>query len=211
MIGSPTNNNCQTYHHQSQQNSNKSSQLAVNQNHSLLNGIDLGPCNLSQSSLNKFTSLTPSSPTPMSFNLTGNSIDMHPYEIWSNGNPISSVNNQQNLSNSLNSSNGLTNLTGQDQNGEMANENLSSLDGFSPLGQHLPMASRSNSSTLKRQKMIYHQKFGEFGVLEGQFTEPSGVAVNSQGDIIVADTNNHRIQVFDSNGSFDQTQSKVFR
>ena len=38
-------------------------------------------------------------------------------------------------------------------------------------------------------------KFGEFGVLEGQFTEPSGVAVNAQNDIIVADTNNHRIQV----------------
>ena len=36
--------------------------------------------------------------------------------------------------------------------------------------------------------------------LEGQFTEPSGVAVNGQGDIIVADTNNHRIQIFDSNG-----------
>ena len=38
-------------------------------------------------------------------------------------------------------------------------------------------------------------QFGEFGVLEGQFTEPSGVAVNAQNDIIVADTNNHRIQV----------------
>lgn len=50
-------------------------------------------------------------------------------------------------------------------------------------------------SQIKRQKMIYHCKFGEFGVMEGQFTEPSGVAVNAQGDIIVADTNNHRIQV----------------
>ena len=28
-----------------------------------------------------------------------------------------------------------------------------------------------------------------------QFTEPSGVAVNAQNDIVVADTNNHRIQV----------------
>ena len=51
-------------------------------------------------------------------------------------------------------------------------------------------------SQIKRQKMIYHCKFGEFGVIEGQFTEPSGVAVNAQGDIIVADTNNHRIQVY---------------
>ena len=51
-------------------------------------------------------------------------------------------------------------------------------------------------SQIKRHKMIYHCKFGEFGVLEGQFTEPSGVAVNAQNDIIVADTNNHRIQVW---------------
>ena len=66
-----------------------------------------------------------------------------------------------------------------------------------------------NSATLlpiksqcKRQKMIYHCKFGEFGIMEGQFTEPSGVAVNAQNDIIVADTNNHRIQIFDNEGRF---------
>ena len=57
-------------------------------------------------------------------------------------------------------------------------------------------------SQIKRQKMIYHCKFGEFGVMEGQFTEPSGVAVNAQNDIIVADTNNHRIQIFDREGRF---------
>ncbi|MFH4973427.1 hypothetical protein AB6A40_000136 [Gnathostoma spinigerum] len=57
-------------------------------------------------------------------------------------------------------------------------------------------------SQIKRHKMIYHCKFGEFGVMEGQFTEPSGVAVNAQNDIIVADTNNHRIQVFDKEGRF---------
>uniref|UniRef100_A0A0K0D6I7 Brain tumor protein n=1 Tax=Angiostrongylus cantonensis TaxID=6313 RepID=A0A0K0D6I7_ANGCA len=57
-------------------------------------------------------------------------------------------------------------------------------------------------SQISRQKMIHHCKFGEFGVMEGQFTEPSGVAVNAQGDIVVADTNNHRIQVFDKEGRF---------
>lgn len=57
-------------------------------------------------------------------------------------------------------------------------------------------------SQIKRQKMIYHCKFGEFGALEAQFTEPSGVAVNAQNDIIVADTNNHRIQIFDKEGRF---------
>ena len=48
---------------------------------------------------------------------------------------------------------------------------------------------------LKRQKMIYHMKFGDYGTDEGHFTEPSGVAVGSLGQIIVADTNNHRMQV----------------
>jgi tripartite motif-containing protein 2/3 len=32
-------------------------------------------------------------------------------------------------------------------------------------------------SQIKRQKMIYHCKFGEFGVMEGQFTEPSGISL----------------------------------
>lgn len=57
-------------------------------------------------------------------------------------------------------------------------------------------------SQIRRQKMIYHQRFGEFGMREGQFTEPSGVATNAQDDIIVADTNNHRIQIFDKEGRF---------
>uniref|UniRef100_A0AC35TS00 E3 ubiquitin-protein ligase TRIM33 n=1 Tax=Rhabditophanes sp. KR3021 TaxID=114890 RepID=A0AC35TS00_9BILA len=57
-------------------------------------------------------------------------------------------------------------------------------------------------SQTKRQKMSYHCKFGEFGVSAGQFTEPSGVAVNARNEIVVADTNNHRIQVFDKEGRF---------
>ena len=35
-----------------------------------------------------------------------------------------------------------------------------------------------------------------------QFTEPSGVTVNAQNDIIVADTNNHKIKIFDREGRF---------
>ena len=57
-------------------------------------------------------------------------------------------------------------------------------------------------SYLQRDKMSYHNKFGEFGVSPGQFTEPSGIAVNPQGDIYVCDTNNHRVQVFRCDGAF---------
>lgn len=41
---------------------------------------------------------------------------------------------------------------------------------------------------------------GSFGTADGQFLYPLGVAVDSSGNIIVADTNNHRIQVFNSEG-----------
>ncbi|CAD5223208.1 unnamed protein product [Bursaphelenchus xylophilus] len=54
----------------------------------------------------------------------------------------------------------------------------------------------------RRERMIYYHKFGEFGIQQGQFTEPSGVAVTAQNEIVVADTNNHRIQVFDREGNF---------
>jgi DNA-binding beta-propeller fold protein YncE len=37
---------------------------------------------------------------------------------------------------------------------------------------------------------------------DGQFQEPWGIAVDDQGTVYVADTWNHRIQVFDSDGTF---------
>lgn len=99
--------------------------------------------------------------------------------------------------------NGLTNFdkwsNGNDlfQNGNIENDAIIDLSSKLMSSSVFPPKSQ-----IKRQKMIYHCKFGEFGVMEGQFTEPSGVAVNAQNDIIVADTNNHRIQIFDKEGRF---------
>uniref|UniRef100_A0A8C8J3G0 RING-type E3 ubiquitin transferase n=1 Tax=Oncorhynchus tshawytscha TaxID=74940 RepID=A0A8C8J3G0_ONCTS len=45
-------------------------------------------------------------------------------------------------------------------------------------------------------------KFGSHGEGNGQFNAPTGVAVDANGNIIVADWGNSRIQVFDSSGSF---------
>ena len=46
-------------------------------------------------------------------------------------------------------------------------------------------------------------KFGSFGSGDGQFNNLRGVAVDPVSrNIIVVDTVNHRIQVFDSNGNF---------
>jgi uncharacterized delta-60 repeat protein len=43
--------------------------------------------------------------------------------------------------------------------------------------------------------------FGTPGVLNGNFSNPSGLAFDGAGNLHVADTNNHRIQVFDSAGT----------
>lgn len=123
----------------------------------------------------------------ISDNLFGNIADQYSVPLNSNGNGLSTAAN--NLIN-LNNLNGLTNsVTNSDSMLDLTSK-LMSTSIFPPKSQ------------IKRQKMIYHCKFGEFGVMEGQFTEPSGVAVNAQNDIIVADTNNHRIQIFDKEGRF---------
>lgn len=124
-------------------------------------------------------SLGPFSATIGDLGLNG----INPYEKWSNG---GSDNIFQNTTNDPYS---LTNSAHTDHLLDLSSKMLSSVI-FPPKSQ------------IKRQKMIYHCKFGEFGVMEGQFTEPSGVAVNAQNDIIVADTNNHRIQIFDKEGRF---------
>jgi uncharacterized protein (TIGR03663 family) len=51
-------------------------------------------------------------------------------------------------------------------------------------------------------KLVAGQSLGAQGVGEGQFNEPRGLAVDSEGNLYVADTYNHRIQVFDADGNF---------
>jgi len=44
--------------------------------------------------------------------------------------------------------------------------------------------------------------FGRQGQGPGEFQDPRGVAVDAAGNIYVADTGNHRVQVFDANGKY---------
>ena len=44
--------------------------------------------------------------------------------------------------------------------------------------------------------------FGSNGEGNGQFNAPTGLAVDAQDNILVADWGNSRIQIFDSQGSF---------
>ncbi|KAK6182241.1 hypothetical protein SNE40_009969 [Patella caerulea] len=53
---------------------------------------------------------------------------------------------------------------------------------------------------LEQGKLL--KKTGRKGRGKGQFNMPCGVAVTKSGDVVVADTENHRIQIFNSDGLF---------
>lgn len=95
----------------------------------------------------------------------------------------------------------------QDSNSDKLSSNLAMKNMIIGVSSSISSSASSSSSSssrsqLRRSKMIYHCKFGEFGITDGQFTEPSGVTINTNNDIIVADTNSHRIQIFDKDGRF---------
>ncbi|KAJ8297904.1 hypothetical protein KUTeg_024435 [Tegillarca granosa] len=54
----------------------------------------------------------------------------------------------------------------------------------------------------KMSAMQIRCKFGQLGPGKGQFNSPHGFCLGSDEDIIVADTNNHRIQIFEKTGEF---------
>lgn len=126
---------------------------------------------------------------------SSDTLNFFSYDRWSNtnGNCLTGTNSSSDgtlfTSNWSNANSDVLSEFSSDPLTEMNNDSLGS--------NIMPIKSQ-----VQRQKMIYHCKFGEFGIMEGQFTEPSGVAVNAQNDIIVADTNNHRIQIFDKDGRF---------
>lgn len=180
----------------SSNNSNMTTSSSPNQNHVTFESGSL---------LNKrFNSINSLGPFMGSDTMTINSNQNQSnnmYEKWSNGlsdNVFSNNSNEQHFSNmGLFNSNVNSNLL------NMGNTSNGNTDSIMDLTSKLMTTTMfPPKSQIKRHKMIYHCKFGEFGVMEGQFTEPSGVAVNAQNDIIVADTNNHRIQIFDKEGRF---------
>ncbi len=48
----------------------------------------------------------------------------------------------------------------------------------------------------------FYHKFGESGQGNGQFDRPSGVECDSTNRVVIADKDNHRIQVFTVNGQW---------
>ncbi|MDO8715249.1 MAG: peptidoglycan-binding protein [Dehalococcoidales bacterium] len=49
---------------------------------------------------------------------------------------------------------------------------------------------------------VFVKALATIGSNDGQVKEPRGITVDAQGNVYVADTSNHRIQKFDSNGNF---------
>lgn len=45
-------------------------------------------------------------------------------------------------------------------------------------------------------------KFGQLGPGKGQFNSPHGFCLGLDEDLVVADTNNHRIEIFEKSGEF---------
>jgi len=50
--------------------------------------------------------------------------------------------------------------------------------------------------------VIFRSKFGQLGPGKGQFNSPHGFCLGMDEDIVVADTNNHRVQIFEKTGDF---------
>ena len=56
--------------------------------------------------------------------------------------------------------------------------------------------------TILNHDLIFYGSFGSEGSKAGQFDMPSGISVDSKGNVLVADLDNNRIQVFDASGRY---------
>ena len=58
------------------------------------------------------------------------------------------------------------------------------------------------NSTYAAEQYVFVGKWGSAGVDDAQFDQPENVGLGTSNTIYVADTNNHRIQKFDTDGNF---------
>ena len=167
----------------------------------LLNGLvdDLLPFGHSSSMAQNFNQLSKLI-TPQALNALNNINDLN---ALTNLNELANLNNNNN-----NNSNGmLLNNVYSDSNSPqsppLASMNMNIIAGggqstFSGNGNLNPPV-RQNC---KMANMTLFQKFGALGPSKAQFNSPHGFCLGVDEEIIVADTNNHRIQVFSKSGDF---------
>lgn len=85
---------------------------------------------------------------------------------------------------------------------EMGSSDLNSPTGstFSASGASMPYPPVRRAN--KMSAMQIRCKFGQLGPGKCQFNSPHGFCLGVEQDIIVADTNNHRVQIFEKTGEF---------
>jgi tripartite motif-containing protein 2/3 len=123
---------------------------------------------------------------------------------------LSSTNND--LASMMNPLNGNTNalmLNGVDTNSNSSQSPPLTLNPAGAIGSGLPGGFSGNGNlnppvrqNCKMSNMQIRTKFGTLGAAKAQFNSPHGFCLGIDEEIIVADTNNHRIQVFDKEGNF---------
>jgi len=67
---------------------------------------------------------------------------------------------------------------------------------------HTPTPPVPLTRTSKNNPMQIRCKFGQLGTGKGQFSSPHGFCLGMDEEIVIADTNNHRICVYDKSGEF---------
>jgi DNA-binding beta-propeller fold protein YncE len=90
----------------------------------------------------------------------------------------------------------ITNVTNFESGG---GESAVSFDHETPAGDYRLL---TVIATYKDTAGVASLVFGSAGSGDGEFNNPNGIAVDTDGSIYVADSSNHRIQVFDSTGAF---------
>src|ERR1051326_3480827 len=71
-----------------------------------------------------------------------------------------------------------------------------------PCGSFLLQSLGFGGGSARCQGLHFVATFGSYGTGDGQFNWPTGVAVGTDGSIVVADSANHRIQVVNAAGKF---------
>lgn len=102
---------------------------------------------------------------------------------------IASLNENMNGLNGLNGINGMNGING-----------INNMGGLNLNGNNVAINGR-----IKATPMHIRYKFGSLGPSRVQFNSPHGFCLGVDEEIIVADTNNHRIEIFEKDGTFKMT------
>lgn len=111
------------------------------------------------------------------------------YSMPSSTSPVSTIASLNENMNGLNGLNGITGMNGINGINGMGGLNLN--------GNGVAINGR-----MKATPMHIRYKFGSLGPSRVQFNSPHGFCLGVDEEIIVADTNNHRIEIFEKDGTF---------